>query len=201
MKVHSEQTIQRLKFLRRKGYSIEALVRELSIPKTTVWHHIHNIKLSEKYRRILKSNQGGSRIKKERALQQAREEAQRLLKSLDKHLYISVACLYWAEGSKRRCEFINTDGQMIQFYLRILRRYFKVSEDRIQAVLRIFSNHDKKTCLDYWSKITGIPENKFQIFLNDGGTVGRGYGMCRIVVLKGGYTLKLFQAIIEEISK
>lgn len=176
-------------------------MRELSLPKTTIWHHIHKIKLPEKYKKILRSNQGGSKLKKERELVHAREEAKTLLNSPEKYLYTTVASLYWAEGSQRRCEFINTDGEMIKLYLKILRNYLKIPENKIEPVLRIFSNHKKTKCLNYWSEITKIPKNKFIIRVNDGGTNGRNYGMCRIIIRKGGYTLKLFRAIINEICE
>jgi len=171
------------------------------MPKTTVWHHIQKIKLSDQALAVLRSKQGGSSLRKDREWQRAKEEVKQLLNSRQKHLYISAACLYWAEGSKRRCEFINTDGQMIKLYLKVLRDHLKIPESQIQPVLRIFSNHDQKTCLRYWSEVTQIPANKFTIFINDGGTNGRGYGMCRVIVRKGGYTLKLFQAIIDELCK
>ncbi len=201
MHVHSLEKIEQLKQLRREGHSIEGLVKILSIPKSTVWHHIQGIKLQKKYILKLKANQGGSRLKKERDLIKAGVEAKMLLTSPDKYLYATAASLYWAEGSKGRCELVNTDGEMIKLYLKILRNYFKIPEERIQPILRIFSNHDKTACLNYWSNITDIPKNKFTILVNDGGTNGRSYGMCRIIVRKGGYTLKLFRAIISEICK
>ena len=201
MQIHSNQTISKLKFLRKSGYSIEALMRELSLPKSTVWHHIHKIKLSDKYKKILKSNQGGSKLRKEKDLLRAHEEAKNLLESHDKYLYTTAASLYWAEGSKGRCELVNTDGEMIKLYLKILRNNLKIPEERIEPILRIFSNHKESECLNYWSEITRIPKNRFTVLINDGGNRGRGYGMCRIIVRKGGYTLKLFKAIISEICK
>ena len=65
MRVHSAEKIKELKRLRRKGLSINELVAKLSIPKTTVWHHIHNIKLSPKHIARLKARQGGSAERKQ----------------------------------------------------------------------------------------------------------------------------------------
>ncbi|MBI2063920.1 MAG: hypothetical protein HYT65_02920 [Candidatus Yanofskybacteria bacterium] len=201
-RIHSIQEIRRIKELRRAGHSINELVRILSIPKTTIWHHIQGLKILPKYTKILRARQGGSRIKKERDMLRAEKEANQLLNAKDRDLYIIAPVLYWAEGSKRRCEFVNTDGEMIKLYLKIIRNNFKISENLIQPVLRIFSNHDKNISLNYWSKITKIPKAKFQIYLNDGGTSGRTpYGMCRIVVRRGGYLLKLFRAIIKQICE
>ncbi len=202
MRIHPEATINRLKSLRRKGHSIEQLVRELSMPKTTVWHHIHNIKLPKKYILQLKANQGGSRLRKERDIIRAENEAKLLLRGKAHMAYAVISTLYWAEGSKKRCEFVNTDGEMIKLYLKIVRKYLRIPGTRIQPVLRIFSNHNADKSLRFWSQTTKIPKDRFKILLNDGGTSGRTpYGMCRIIILRGGYLLKLFKALSVELCR
>ena len=201
MRVHSIEKIKELKRLRREGYSIDELVAKLSIPKTTVWHHVHDIKLSSKQIAILKSRQGGSAERKLRNLERARKRAQELLCSPNRDLAIAIAMLYWAEGSKKGCRFINSDGRMIKSYLAILRKVFNVPEDYIKATMRIFSGMNRTECLNYWSRITRIPKHKFTIRFNDGGTRGRTkYGMCRVRVQKGGNTSKLIQSLIDQIS-
>ncbi len=193
------KTITKLKELRKKGYSIHALMAELSMPKSSVWHHIHGIKLQKKHILKLKANQGGSKLKKERDILRAGEDARLRMSSRDSIVYAIIAMLYWTEGSKRRCEFVNTDGEMIRLYLKIVRSHLQVPESRIQPTLRIFTNHNEKKSLNYWSKITRIPRKRFKVLLNDGGSSGRTpYGMCRIIILKGGYLLKLFKALATE---
>lgn len=200
MRVHSIEKIEQIKDLRKRGHSINEIVHKLSVPKTTIWHHIQKIKVPPKYIKIIRSRQGGSKIRKEKDLLKAEEEAKRLLRNEFNQSSIVAATLYWAEGSKRRCEFINTDGDMIRLYLSILRGHFKIPETSIQPVLRIFTNHNVEESLNYWSKITKIPKGRFQIFINDGGTNGRTkYGMCRIIVKRGGFMLKLFKAIVNQI--
>lgn len=202
MKKYPEETINRLKALRRKGHSIQRLVQEFSMPKTSVWHHIHKIKLSKKYILQLKANQGGSKLRKERDMIKAEKEARYLINNSNRLAYTALAALYWAEGSKRRCEFVNTGGEMIRLYLKIIRDYLKIPEFQIQPVLRIYSNHNINSSLEFWSEITKIPKEKFKIFLNDGGTNGRTpYGMCRIIILKGGYLLKLFKSLANELCE
>lgn len=109
--------------------------------------------------------------------------------------------LYWAEGTKKVCDFINSDGRMIKLYLGILREVLKISELNIKPTIRFFSNAEKKNCLNYWSKITGIPKHRFAVRMNDGGTRGRTeYGMCRISLTrgKGSETLKLIHSLIDQ---
>lgn len=201
MRKHSLQKINSIKKLRRFGYSINEIVSELSVPRTTVWHHVHNVKVLPKYLPLLKTKRGGSRKIKERNLQAAAERAEKLLQKSDRTLAIILAMLYWGEGSKKVCEFINSDGKMIQVYLKILRNYLNISDDFIKITVRYFSEMDKNECLKYWSENTGISKSKFIVRFNDGGTRGKTrYGMCRITVRRGHNTLKLIHSLINKTS-
>lgn len=198
MRIHSIEKIKKLKRLRRKGHSINELVAELSIPKTTVWHHIQGVKVLPRYVQILKSKRGGSRKRKEIGWKKARTRARELLQGPYRELVIVITMLYWGEGTKDRFAFINSDGKMIQLYLLILRKVFNVPETDIKPILRIYSGMDRSKCLDYWSKITKISLDKFTVRLNDGGTKGRTkYGMCRIIIRKGGSLFKLMKSLID----
>ena len=200
MRIHSIEKIKKLRRLRKRGYSINELVSELSIPKTTVWHHIKDVKVLPKYIPLLKSKRGGSAKRKEFNWKKAQENAHRLLKSKHRELAIVMAMLYWGEGSKKSLELINSDGRIIQSYLLSLRKVFKVPEKDIKPVLRIFSGMNRNQCLNYWSKITKIPTRKFIVRLNDGGRRGRTkYGMCRIIVSKSSIFLKLMRSLIDQI--
>ncbi|MBI4709014.1 MAG: hypothetical protein HY764_02300 [Candidatus Portnoybacteria bacterium] len=203
MQIHSSEKIQELKELRMKGYSINELVKRLSIPKTTVWHHVHNVKVPPKYVFILKAKRGGSKQRSQRNWEEAKGRALILLNnSGHRDLVIALAMLYWGEGNKKACEFINSDGRMIKFYLFVLRKIFCVDENAIKATMRIFSGMDERECLNYWSGITGIPCAKFIIRFNDGGTSGKTrYGMCRITVRKGSKILKLIHSLRDEFLK
>lgn len=200
MRIHSIEKIKELKRLRRRGLSINELVERLSIPKTTVWHHIRAVRILPQYALILKSKQGGSAKRKEKNWEQAKKYAQDLLQSPSRDFIIILAMLYWGEGSKRGCEFINSDGRIIRSYLIILRKILKIPENTIKPTMRIFSGMDKKECLSYWSKITEIPKDKFFIRFNDGGKRGKTrYGMCRITIRRGSNTLKLIRSSIDQI--
>lgn len=202
MRVHSIEKIEELIKLRKKGFSIAELVAKLSVPKTTVWHHIHDIKISPKYVQILKAKQGGSKKRAQENWEKARKLAQRLLYGNTREYSIALAMLYWGEGSKKVCEFINSDGRIIETYLFILRTILKIPEESIKPTMRIFSGMDRMGCLNYWSHVTKIPKRKFLIRFNDGGTRGKTkYGMCRITVKKGANTLKIMHSLIDQFFK
>jgi hypothetical protein len=198
MKVHSDQKILELKTLRQKGYSVDDLVKISAIPKSTIWHHVKNIKISEEYLSKLRSSRGGSRKRCELRWIEADKISKKLLSSLSsREKAITLAMLYWAEGSKKHCEFVNSDGRMIKLYLVLLKNLFNISLENITSTMRIFTGMKEKECLKYWSGITGIPQKKFIVRLNDGCSSGRTrYGMCRITVKKGGNILKTVISLI-----
>lgn len=202
MRIHPIERTEGLKRLRRRGMSIGELVTLSGIPKTTVWHHVHAIRIPERYLRILKAKQGGSAKRSQKHWEKARIQAQELLTSNSRESALILAMLYWAEGHKRSCEFTNSDGAMVRIYVEILRKVFGIPAQKIKPTLRIVSGMDRKACLAYWSQMTGISKHKFVIRLNDGGNSGKTrYGMCRITAQKGGDALKLIMSLINQFSR
>jgi|SRR3989344_5833613 len=199
MKIHSDQKIKKLKDLRRKGYSINELMAELSMPKTTVWHHIQKVAVDPEYVSVLKAKIGGSRKRREKNLKIAKELAEKMINSPNREYLIILSMLYWAEGCKKACEFINSDGRMVDLYVKIMVKIFNIPKERITPTIRIFSGMDKTECLNYWSKITRLPKERFFVRIDDGGTKSRTkYGMCRISIKKGSNTLKLILSLIQQ---
>lgn len=200
MRIHSASEIAELKRLRKSGQSINELVARLNIPKTTVWHHIHKIKLNKEATRKIREIQGGSKKRKQQNVVLAQKMAKEFLVNKNRELSIVVAMLYWAEGTKEACEFINSDGRMIKLYLRGLREIFCIKNDEIKPTMRIFSGMDEKRCLSHWSRVTDLSKRQFTIRMNDGGQRGNTqFGMCRITVKKGHFVLKVLRALIDEI--
>ena len=202
MRVHSLEKIKQLKRLRKGGHSIEDLVKILSIPKTTVWHHIQGIKLRKKYILKLKANQGGSRLKKERDLVKAKAEARVLLEGEHSHLVSLLAMLYWAEGdNKNAFSFTNTNADMIRMFISILKNCFHLNNGRLHITVRYFTGMDRSKCLRHWSQVTQIPKKQIKMYYNDGGTRGRTeFGMCRISIRKSSYLFKVVRSLIVAIS-
>lgn len=203
MRVHSLEKIEQLKKLRREGHSIEELVKMLSMPKTTIWHHIQGIKLRKKYILRLKANQGGSRLKKERDIIKAKDEARTLLNSEHRYLVSLLAMLYWAEGNnKNDFSFTNTNADMIRMFIKILEKCFHVKKGQLKITVRYFTGMNRDECLRHWSKVTKIPKKQINMYYNDGGKRGRTeFGMCRIGIRKSGYLLKMVKSLIVDVSK
>jgi hypothetical protein len=203
MKRYSDKKIEKLKRFRKKGYSILQLVDEFQMPKTTIWHHIHNIKLPEDIIEKIKSRQGGSKVRARKQWSKAKRVAQKVIKPIDleKNAPIILALLYWAEGNKRGFIFTNTDGEMIKVFLKILRESFGVKNEDISAMIRINNFQDKNKCINHWRKVTKIPIKNIGVDLNPKQNKSKlEYGILRIRVKKGGYLLKLVNSLNKELT-
>lgn len=201
MRVHNDVTLKRVKELRKAGKSINSISQELKIPKTTIWHHVHEIELSAKQRAALNANQGGSKKRKEGQIEIASQRASELLSGPLGRECTTLAMLYWAEGNKREFTFTNTDGQMVKLFVMMMIRSLGVKKERVVLVIRYFTGMNKARCYKFWTKLLDIPKDQVRMYYNDGGNVGRTeYGVCRILVRKGAYELKVIQALIGQIA-
>ena len=199
MRIHSDQIIDNLKLLRKRGYSIHELMARFSLPKTTIWHHVHKIKLTPEI--ILRLRSAGGRTssaRKKLALEKAEQEASQIINS-DRKYYVSIlAMLYWAEGdNKNNFSFVNTNASMIKLVIYILDKYLGVKRDRLLTTVRYFTCMNKNKCLEHWSQVTGVSKNHIRMYYNDGYHRGRTeFGMCRIGVKKSSYLFKLVRSLI-----
>lgn len=89
---------------------------------------------------------------------------------LDKgELFYMGIMLYWAEGAKQRntisqgVDFSNSDPRMCKFFLKWLLESLQISDDKINLCIYIHESQIGRVnkVLEYWSKISGFPKNKF----------------------------------------
>lgn len=200
MKVHNDEKIRRLKQLRRKGYSIQELVKILPMPKSTVWHHVQSIQLKPEYLQILRSKQGGSKNKSLEKWKEAKQKAKSSFSKFGRSEKILIAAaLYWGEGAKRDFSLSNTDPELIKTFLYCLRDLGLKQED-ISVHVRLYEDLDQKKAVSFWENVTGSKVRSVNVL--KGKKTGKLlYGMCRLRVLKGGFLLKLLQSVKNEIIK
>ncbi|MEI7741800.1 MAG: hypothetical protein WCJ29_04820 [bacterium] len=196
------EKILRIKDLRRQGSSIGEIVKELGLYKTTVWYHSKDIVLNADQVRRNSGKKGGKAEHSRREWVDAEEHAKEILGGSAREISMTAAMLYWAEGSKRACEFINSDGAMIVQYVSFLRKVLGITSEQLQGTIRYFTGMEKEECLLYWSNLTGFPREEFIVRFNDGGTRSNTkHGMCRITVKRGGKVLKLLKCLWMESSE
>lgn len=203
MSIHPASLKIKVRNFRRKGHSIGDIVSKFSIPKTTAWHYIRGITLTEKQHQLLRSKQGGSKLRSEREWMRAREEAKSIFQSVDetKILPAVLASLYWSEGTKDGgFIFTNTDPRMIQAILSVLRKLFRITSSRVRLLVRTCTPMNPKECLYYWHRVTNIPLSNIKINHDDTQNKSKTqFGICRLTVKKSGYILKVTDCLIEEL--
>jgi chaperonin cofactor prefoldin len=162
------------KILRNKGYSLNDISKILRISSTTVFYWIRNIKLNKEAqiilnrRMILNRKRATETKQKEKEIQISKIKKVILneLKNIEyDQIVYKLLCsfLFWSEGNKitTSVSFINSDPEMIEVFLFLLRKSYKIDEKKFRDLVHIHEYHDENNILNYWSKISNIPIEQF----------------------------------------
>jgi predicted transcriptional regulator len=78
-------------------------------------------------------------------------------------LRVAGVMLYWAEGSKGHAtvQFVNSDPDMIKFFLRFLRAICGIDEDRLKLLIHLYPDQDEAELISFWSRTTGVSKKNF----------------------------------------
>ena len=132
-------------------------MEKYSLPKTTIWHHVHKINIPDGLKNRILSMQGGSTKRKLKRIHDATERASTILQSKERELVVAVAMLYWAEGHKNSFVFTNTDVEMLKLYVYFLNNILGVSRNDYRALIRMSDPIIPSRALNYWSKELNLP--------------------------------------------
>lgn len=163
------------KKLRRQGHSVKEISRELKISQSTSSLWVRNEKVSPKgksrlrQRRIFGQYLASQTWKKKRQLEQNENKkfAGKLIHKIDfrsKQIkQLLCAILYWCEGSKTggTLKFSNSDPNMINAFLKLLRAGFEIDESKLRMILHLHGYHDKHKQTKFWSNIADIAPDQF----------------------------------------
>lgn len=159
--------------LRRQGASYSQIKNALGISKSTLSGWLKDYPLSagrirelrdfssqriEKFRNTM-------RIKKEtRQSLVYHKEEKKLLPFSNKEFYLAGLFLYWGEGNKTTpysTILSNSNPQMIMFFVIWLTKILKVPTTMLRAKIHIYQDMNVQDEINFWSKLTKIPKNKF----------------------------------------
>jgi hypothetical protein len=86
-----------------------------------------------------------------------------ILNNSEEKLKIAGIMLYWGEGTKSggTVTFSNSDPVMVKVFIKFLRNICGIAEDRLRALLHVYSDQDEKKLKSFWSKNTNIPGRQF----------------------------------------
>lgn len=178
---HLKQKATELRF---NGYSYNAIKKELGIKsKGTLSYWFKDIALPPEAQKKLEKNiqraqecglldfnkKRTERIKKENIL--AYKNGSAMIRDLSPNdLLLIGTCLYWGEGTKAENKhsnlalaLSNSDPEMIMVFMKFLRNIFQVDDGKIRAGIHIYPNINADYAKKFWSKITGLPAERFYI--------------------------------------
>jgi hypothetical protein len=200
--------------MRLQGMSVRDIAIQLGVSRGSVSLWVRDIELTNEQKRILKDRQRlwgaqntGAGINRERAqLRRAQSQELGRQKAKEGHpLYLAGCMLYWAEGAKDRnnINFVNSDPNMSQLFLRFLRDELNVTDAEI--VLYI---HSHSTDLDeiqrvqqYWINLLTLPTTCIRkVLYKKGSDVRKNIllnGICSIRVYRTDLVQHIFGAIQE----
>lgn len=162
--------------LRKKGYSIGQIAKELSVSKSTVHEWTKTMAGSRRYaqlgkerwiREIQPLGAIGQRKKREKKIAFIAEEAQSELSNMTITTDIKktvLAALYWAEGTKGRgmFKFTNTDPKLMSLFIALLRQSYVLDERKFRVRLQLHWYHKEKIVKKFWSNLLRISEAQFR---------------------------------------
>lgn len=184
--------------LRQQGKSLPEISSFLGISKGSVFKYIRDVPILEKYKNEWFGKRGGSKRRMHKLIDEAKQIADNEISSLNKKEKLLVlTSLYWAEGSKKDLNFMNSDPNMVLTFVNLIRELFRDQNPEIVASIRLYPGMDEAVVKKYWSNLLSIPTSSFRNAEFSKGTKKEKlkYGMCRLRVLKGGRLLKLLTAL------
>lgn len=210
--------------MRRGGESILSISRKLAVSKSSASIWCRDIELTDAQRtRLLTRKDGpamaarlkGARMQYERRLQRMRDEEKWAVREFQnptsRDLLLIGAALYWAEGSRKRSQFIfsNSDAAMINLILRYLQA---LGIEKSRLAPQVFINHQHKDRIGavqrYWVRVTGLPQRQFlqPIFIKTRHkkryeNFHHHYGMLKLHVRKSSGIFYRTRGIIELLRK
>lgn len=190
--------------LRKLGKTYNEILQEVKVSKSTISSWLSSYPLTSKQAKLLDKSRKRRKyfsIEKVRITKQRKRES-RLLETYKnegvrwsslnkKELELAGLFLYWGEGNKRLngpISLNNTDPQVLKFTLYWLLYGLKIPRDKIRVYLHLYSDMDKKTELQYWSKELSLHLGHFtKPYIKESKREnvdhkGFGHGTCGLVV-------------------
>lgn len=186
---------------RDEGRSIKEIARLLGVSTSSVSHWVRDVELTDAQHSALQArNRLHERQRLARAAMAAKararrvaaqQEGRRRARSLGRR-YVAGCMLYWAEGSRNRIVFTNSDPAMAQFFVEFIREFFDIDRERVRLTCNLFADHEarQQEIENFWLRTLGLPRsclckstvNHYSRYSQKKRRNKLPYGTCRIVV-------------------
>lgn len=172
--------------LRLEGKTYGEIRKAFGIPKSTQSVWFQNLKLPSRAKSILTEKHGNGlralqqfNIERTSKIRKENEDIRNTFKARigrisQRELMIMGAVLYWGEGYKNfnpnrkaypHVSFANSDPLMIKAFISFLEKVLNIERGRMRAEVMLYPNLVPQTAVEYWQKITGIPQSNFCFYV------------------------------------
>jgi transcriptional regulator with XRE-family HTH domain len=171
MKTREREEARRLR--REEGLSVREIERRLKVSKSSVSLWVRGVTLTAEQLERLRRNNGthpaqlwGALRNAElgRARRRAYQAEGRALARRGHALHAAGAMLYWAEGdkgNKNSARIANADPEVLRFFLRFVRTYFDVPDERVRVTCNLFAGHltHQREIEQFWLDALELPHS------------------------------------------
>ena len=175
---YSNQQKNKVRSLRRQGFSIPAISKKTHVAKSTVSLWVRDVVLPNNLLERLRKNSMDGQTKgrmmrlarldaaQNERTERAKELAKSLIPKMNKDIAKLVAALlFWCEGSKRGLSngviFTNSDPELVSTFIAALEKGFDIDRSKFRLLLHLHDYHKEATQKAFWSRVTGLPLEQF----------------------------------------
>jgi len=166
---------EKARVLRKKGYSINQIVKEAGLTKSSVSLWVRDIVLTKVQKNKLSERGRSVESIEKRRINRLFNEKQKRQVIIDQakkdfnnvsfeQLKLIGIILYLGEGRKAGRGSVclaNSDPAVIKIMMRFFREICKVQEEKFHGHIHTFAHADVEKTEKYWSQITKIPRKQF----------------------------------------
>lgn len=161
----------------KEQLSYSRIAKKLGVPKSTLSYWLKDLPLSEKriteLRRVSWRKGEASRERFRNTMRKKKEEKakqvfecyqKRFSKISDEAYFTAGLALYMGEGDKKntaRIGLVNTNPQIISFFVQWLSRFFSAPREKIRIQLNLYPNMKIAQEELFWRKILGFGKEQF----------------------------------------
>jgi hypothetical protein len=200
--------------MRQSGHAIVEIVEETGVDRNVIRKWVRDIELTDAHKAALiernpkwinayeggQANRRKGLIAREAAQQEGRDRAK-----LGEPLHRKGCILYWAEGAKHKSSvhLINTDPDMLIFFLRFLRESLNVLDEWVSIYIHCNTEdvQEHERMKRYWLYTLHLPPSCFRkVILKPKSKhqhTAQDNGICTIQVHKTDLVMHIFGAIQE----
>jgi transcriptional regulator with XRE-family HTH domain len=165
----------RARELRANGHTYVEIAAELGVSKSSISLWVRDmprpgrVSYEERRRRNAEAVSAYWHLRREARRQAVREAAVAEIGELsEREILIAGAIAYWCEGTKSKphsrgeqVAFINSDPQLIRFFLRFLDA-IGIAPERLVCRVYIHESADVVKAQQFWRELTGLPADQFR---------------------------------------